>query len=154
MDIIHLTMEWLHLLAIIVWIGAMIMLLFVIIPSARDVLSEDSIFKDFIKSVGKRMTFLVNVSIIVLITTGIVISLSGERNSASWSFALVIKHAIVFAMVTIHLSRNKIIAPRLEQMAMKKPLSESFIKLQKLQMDLVWVNLTLGILVLLLSTVL
>lgn len=147
-------MEWLHLLATVVWIGAMIVLLFVIIPSAKEVLGTDSTFKKLIKSTGKRMTFLVNVSIVVLIITGIVLSISADENSTGWSITLMIKHAVVFAMVAIHFCRNKVIAPKLEQMAIKEPPSESLIKLQKFQMNLVWVVLTLGILVLLLSVAL
>jgi uncharacterized membrane protein len=142
---------WLHLLAAVVWIGAMIMLLLVIIPSAKEVLGTDSTFKRFIKSVGKKMTFLVNVSIAVLIITGIILSISADENSNGLSVILAIKLAFVFAMVGIHLCRNKVIAPRLEQMAVREPASESFIKLQKLQMNLVWANLNLGILVLFLS---
>jgi|Deesub1362B_J571_1020462.scaffolds.fasta_scaffold10240_2 uncharacterized membrane protein len=151
MNIIHLIVGWLHLLAAVVWIGAMIMLLLVIIPSAKEVLGTDSTFKRFIKSVGKKMTFLVNVSIAVLIITGIILSISADENSNGLSVILAIKLAFVFAMVGIHLCRNKVIAPRLEQMAVREPASESFIKLQKLQMNLVWANLNLGILVLFLS---
>ena len=149
-NVIYLTMEWLHLLATAVWIGAMVVLLLVIIPSGREVL-EGSEFKKLMKSAGKRMTFLVNISIIVLVVTGIGL---GIEKDTGWSSTLLVKHVMVFAMIAIHLGRNKIIGPKLEQMAAQKSSSKSFVQLQKLQMNLVWVNLALGILVLLLSAVL
>jgi uncharacterized membrane protein len=75
---LYVTMGWLHLLATAVWIGAMVVLLFVIIPSGREVLGANSEFKKFMKSIGKRITLLVNISIIVLVITGIGLS-TGEN---------------------------------------------------------------------------
>ena len=150
LSVTYLTTEWLHLLATAVWIGAMVVLLFVIIPSGREVL-EDSEFKKLMKSAGKRITSLVNISIIALVITGIVL---GIEKDTGWSSTLLAKHVMVFAMIAIHLSRNKIIGPKLEQMVAQKSSGKSFIRLQKLQMNLVWVNLALGILVLFLSAIL
>jgi len=61
---------------------------------------------------------------------------------------------MVFAMIAIHIGRNKVIAPKLEQMAAQRSPGNSFIRLQNLQMNLVWINLALGALVLLSSAVL
>lgn len=148
-NILTLVIGWLHLLATVVWIGAMFVLLFVILPAAKEALGSNSTFKKMIKSVGKRMTFWVNVSIIVLIITGIVFSAISERTSTGTS--LILKHVLVSAMIVIHLSRNKIIAPKLEKIALEDPSNQLLIKLKKLQIDLVWVNLFLGTVVLLLS---
>lgn len=153
MDITIVIMEWLHLLATIIWIGAMIMLLLVVIPCAKHVLGSSPTFKELMNSIGKRTTSLVNVSIFFLIITGIVLAIY-ERSSVSWSWVLLIKHVIVSVMVAIHLCRNKIIAPKLKRMRLKDSTSQSFVKLQKLQMILIWINLTLGILVLLVTAVL
>jgi hypothetical protein len=105
------------------------------------------------KSIGKRTTSLVNVSIVVLIITGIILAIFA-KSSAVGSQVLMIKHAVVFVMVGIHLSRNKVIAPKLRKMSLKDSTSHSFVRLQKLQRVLVWVNLALGISVLLTTSVL
>lgn len=153
MDIIIVIMNLLHLIATIVWIGAMAMLLFVIVPSAKHMLGPSPTFKELVKSIGKRTTSLVNVSIVVLIITGVILAIFA-KSSATWSQVLMIKHAVVLVMVAIHLSRNKVIAPKLKKMALKDSTSHSFVKLQKLQRILIWVNLALGIMVLLTTLVL
>jgi uncharacterized membrane protein len=118
MDIIIVIMYLLHLLATIAWIGAMVMLLFVIIPCAKHVLGPSATLKELMKSIGERTTSLVNVSILVLILTGIILAIFA-KSSATWSQVLMIKHAVVFVMVAIHLSRNKVIAPKLEKIALR-----------------------------------
>ncbi len=155
MNIIIALLELLHLLATVVWIGAMIVLLLVIIPSAKKtILPNETIFKDFIKLIGKKMTLLVNISILFFFITGIALGILKETKTSEWFTALIIKHIIVFLMVGIHICRLKVIAPYLERKAKEDPLSRKFLRLKKLQMNLVWVNLTLGILVLLFSVIL
>ena len=159
-EIIIILGKWFHLLGTVIWIGAMILLLFVIIPSAKEVFGSTLEFKKLLKSVGKRMTFLVNISIIIIIMSGILLAVSGrnsegkEEHSFGESLIYISKIVLASIMVIIHFSRNKIIAPILEKMAAKDPTSKSFIRLQKIQIDLVWVNLTLGLIVMFLSVML
>jgi len=148
-------LEWLHLLATVAWIGAMTLLLLVIIPSAKkSLLPNETTFKDLMKAIGKKMTLLVNVSILIFFITGIALGILKEAKTTEWSTVLIIKLIIVFLMVGIHISRLKVIAPYLERKAKEDPLSRIFMKLKKFQMNLVWVNLMLGIIVLLLSVIL
>ena len=159
-EIIIILGKWFHLLGTVIWIGAMILLLFVIIPSAKEVFGSTLEFKKLLKSVGKRMTFLVNISIIIIIMSGILLAVSGrnleikEEHSFRESLIYISKIVLASIMVIIHFSRNKIIAPILEKMASKDPTSKSLIRLQKIQIDLVWVNLTLGLIVMFLSVML
>ena len=159
-EIIIILGKWFHLLGTVIWIGAMILLLFVIIPSAKEVFGSTPEFKKLLKSVGKRMTSLVNIAIIIIIISGVLLAVSGRNSEIkeehSFKESLIFMGKIVLAsiMVIIHFSRNKIIAPILEKMAAKEPTSKSFIRLQKVQMDLVWVNLTLGLIVMFLSVML
>jgi len=159
-EIIIILGKWFHLLGTVIWIGAMILLLFVIIPSAKEVFGSTPEFKKLLKSVGKRMTFLVNISIIIIIMSGILLAVSGrnleikEEHSFRESLIYISKIVLASIMVIIHFSRNKIIAPILEKMASKDPTSKSLIRLQKIQIDLVWVNLTLGLIVMFLSVML
>jgi len=155
MNMIIALLEWLHLLATVAWIGAMTLLLLVIIPSAKkSLLPNETTFKDLMKAIGKKMTLLVNVSILIFFITGIALGILKEAKTTEWSTVLIIKLIIVFLMVGIHISRLKVIAPYLERKAKEDPLSRIFMKLKKFQMNLVWVNLMLGIIVLLLSVIL
>ncbi|TES94922.1 MAG: hypothetical protein E3J90_10850 [Promethearchaeota archaeon] len=155
MNIIIALLEWLHLLATVAWIGAMTLLLLVIIPSAKKtLLPNETTFKDLMKAIGKKMTLLVNVSILIFFITGITLGILKEAKTTEWSTILIIKLIIVFLMVGIHFSRFKVIAPYLERKAKEDPLSRIFMKLKKFQMNLVLVNLMLGIIVLLLSVIL
>ena len=159
-EIIIILSKWFHLLGTVIWIGAMIQLLFVIIPSARELFGSTPEFKKLLKSVGKRMAFLVNIAIIIIIISGILLAFSGRdseiKEEHSFRDSLIYMSKIVLAsmMVIIHFSRNKIIAPVLEKMAVKDSTSKSFIRLQKIQMGLVWVNLVLGLIVMFLSVML
>jgi uncharacterized membrane protein len=154
MNIIIAIIDWFHLLATVVWIGAMIILMLIIIPSARATLKDKNTFKEFMNLIGKKMTFLVNISIILLILTGIALGILLDVVTADWIVLLILKHIIVLAMVTIHICRIKIIAPRIGRRVKEDPSSREFLKLKTLQINLVWVNLTLGIIVLLFSVIL
>ena len=158
MDIIIAIINWLHLLATIIWIGAMIILLLIIIPSVKDSLQDKEISNKFMKSIGKKMTFLVNISIILLIITGIFlgifIPMVKEIKSTDWVILLIIKHAVVFIMVVIHICRLKVIAPLIQIKGKENPTSKSYLKLKSLQMNLVWVNLVLGMITLFISVIL
>ena len=146
--------DWLHLLATIIWIGAMIILLLIIIPSVKDSLQDEETSNKFMKSIGKKMTFLVNISIILLIITGIFLGILIEIESTDWVIFLIIKHITVFIMITIHICRIKIIAPLIQKKGNENHTSKSYLKLKSLQMNLVWVNLVLGMITLFISVIL
>ena len=155
MNIIIALLEYLHILATVAWIGAMTLLLLVIIPSAKKtLLPNETTFKDLMKAIGKKMTLLVNISILIFFITGFALGILKETKTTEWSTVLIIKLIIVFLMVGIHICRLKVIAPYLERKVKEDPLSRTFMKLKKFQMNLVWVNLMLGIIVLLLSVIL
>ncbi|MHA2337677.1 MAG: DUF2269 family protein [Candidatus Hodarchaeales archaeon] len=154
MIVIISILDWLHLLATVVWIGAMIILLFIIIPSAKVTLKDENTLKDFMRAIGKKITLFVNISILIFFITGIALAILIETKSTEWFLILIIKHITVFLMVGIHICRLKVIAPYLERKGKENPLNRTFLRLKRLQMNLVWVNLTLGIVVLLFSVIL
>ncbi len=154
MDIIIAIIDWLHILGTIIWVGAMILLLLIIIPSVKDSLQNDETSNKFMKSIGKKMTFLVNISIFLLIITGIFLGIFTEIKSKNWVIFLIIKHLTVFIMITIHICRIKIIAPLIQKKGNENPSSKSYLKLKSLQINLVWVNLVLGMITLFISVIL
>jgi len=143
--------EWVHMLASVVWIGAMVILLFAIMPGMREVLGTDPAMKMVMRSIGVRITRLVNWSIVALVATGIFLIALGSEMQEDRSLALAMKHIMVAIMIAVHLGRWKVVAPRLSIAESQDPASRLSEGLRKLNMDLVWSNLALGVVVMFLS---
>lgn len=153
-----------HLLATVVWIGGIAMVVLVILPGAKVALEPAPMVGRFMKEVTKRFTPLANASILVLIVTGVVITYY-EKNSIGffnpWNAAMLLKLSIVISMVVIHFYRGLVLTPRIDRLSgqlsnSKEPsyLSSRIARLQNLSLNLVKVNLLLGLTVLLLTGIL
>ena len=150
-EVLLATSYWIHLTASAVWIGGIIFVLFITIPAARQVLGGES--GKLMGDISKRFAPLVNYSMISLIVTGIVIAglnkqLSGYADFGNpWILIIVLKLVVVSGMIGVHFFRGLVLTPRIartESAAIKT-------SLQKLSLNLVKVNLALGVLVLLFS---
>jgi len=150
-EIILAVSYWLHLIATVIWIGGIAFILFIAIPSAKQVLDADA--GKLMGEISKRFTPMANYSIIFIVVTGAVLTgfnrqFSGIGNAGnSWSLTLIMKHVLVFVMVAVHFYRGLILAPKI---ARTEPASEKA-SLQKLSLNLVKVNFCLGLIVLLFS---
>ena len=139
---------WLHLIATVVWIGGITFLLFIVMPSAKQVLGVEA--GKLMGEVSKRFTPIANYSIVLLIATGAVLTAVNKQFSGignSWSLALIVKHVFVLGMVAVHFYRGLILAPKIT----KTGTASEKASLQKLSLNLVKVNFCLGLIVLLLS---
>ncbi len=142
---------WLHLIATIIWLGGIAFVLFVAIPSAKQVLGAEA--GKMTGEISKRFTPMANYSILLLIVTGIVLTAANNKFSGiinfanSWYLVLIAKHLFVFGMVAIHFYRGLALAPRIA----RTELASAKASLQKLSLNLVKVNFCLGLIVLLLS---
>ena len=147
------TFYWLHLIATVIWIGGIIFILFIVIPSSKQVLGAES--GKLMGEISKRFTPLVNYSIILLIITGLVLTgfnkqFSGIGNFRnSWTLVLALKHVLVLGMVVVHFYRGLVLSPKIVK---TESITEKT-SLQKLSLNLVKVNFYTGLLVLLLSGV-
>ena len=150
-EIILAVSYWLHLTATVVWIGGIAFILFIAIPSAKQVLGADA--GKLMGEISKRFTPIANYSIIFIVVTGAILTgfnrqFSGIGNFGnSWSLTLIMKHVLVFVMVAVHFYRGLILAPKI---ARTETVSKKT-SLQKLSLNLVKVNFCLGVIVLLLS---
>ena len=155
---------FLHLTATVMWIGGMAMVLLVILPAAKMTLGSASIVGQLMKAIAKRFASMANVSIFLLIVTGIVIAhYEGKRTGFldfgdPSSFIMILKHVLVALMILIHYYRIMILNPKAEKISSKTHeshadpiLSSKATRLRKLSLDLVKVNLILGTTVLLLT---
>ena len=151
-EIILAVSYWLHLTATVVWIGGIAFILFIAIPSAKQVLGAAA--GKLLGEISKRFTPIANYSIIFIVVTGAALTgfnkqFSGIGNFGnSWSLTLIMKHVLVFVMVAVHFYRGLILAPKI---AKTDAVSEKT-SLQKLSLNLVKVNFCLGVIVLLLSS--
>ncbi|MEC4684669.1 MAG: DUF4149 domain-containing protein [Nitrospirota bacterium] len=142
---------WLHLLATVIWIGGITFILFIAIPSSKQVLGAES--GKLMGEISKRFTPLANYSIILLIVTGIVLTIFNKKFSGieifgnNWTLVLTLKHIAVSVMVAVHFYRGLVLTPRIGRTGSTNKKAS----LQKLSLNLVKVNFVLGILVLLLS---
>jgi uncharacterized membrane protein len=142
---------WLHSIATVVWIGGITFILFIVLPSAKQVLGVES--GKLMGDISKRFAPIANYSIILLIITGVVLTAVNKQFSEignfgnGWSLGLIMKHVLVLGMVTVHFYRGLVLAPRIA----RTELASEKASLQKLSLNLVKVNFCLGLIVLLFS---
>lgn len=148
----------LHVLGTVVWIGGILMTLLVILPGAKAALESAPMVGKMMKEVAKRFTPLANISILILIATGIIIFYY-DKNYTSfldtknrWNALIAIKHFLVAIMIIIHFYRGLILTKKIEK-SFSKSNEMQIAKLKKLSLDLVKANFVLGIIVLLSTAV-
>lgn len=148
-----------HLLATVIWIGGIFMVLWVILPSARNSL-EASAIGGLMKEITRKFTPLANLSILVMVVTGVILAVYAEKFagffnvSNIWNGILFFKHVIVALMILIHFYRGLVLAPRIGKLSAQSAGSTEISRLQKLSLNLVKTNMVLGIIVLLFTAVL
>jgi uncharacterized membrane protein len=141
---------WLHLLATVIWIGGIASVLFVVLPSAKAALGQET--ARLMGAVSKRFTPMANASIVLLVVTGTVLIYSGSQASGTangniWSFPFVLKLLLALIMILVHFYRNLILAPRIAGTSSEAQKGS----LQRLSLNLVKANFFIGLAVLFLS---
>ncbi len=150
--------HFIHVMGTVVWIGGILMTLFVILPSSKTALESPLIVGKLMKEIAKRFTPLANISIILIIVTGIIIFYY-DKNYTSfldlenrWNIVIALKHVFVATMIIIHFYRGLILNPKIERFS-SQPNEKQTSRLKKISLDLVKINFVLGIIVLLLTAV-
>jgi len=141
MEIINIIMLWLHYLATVMWIGGMAFNILVLRPSMTAIDQNQRAVLG--SKVLKRFIIFAWLSILVLILTGISIS-RADTLATTYGFVLLSKHAVTLIMVLIVVWISFVNSSKLAPYA---PKPETILMLVK-------TNLSLGILVLLLTAVL
>ena len=150
-ELILIACYWTHLIATALWIGGIIFILFFAMPSSRQVLGAGS--GKLMAEISKRFTPAANLSIIVLLITGPILAVLSTQYSGTailvynWSSALMAKTIMVSGMVAVHFYRGLVLGPKI----MRTTGETEKKSLQKLSVNMVRVNLILGLLVLLIS---
>jgi uncharacterized membrane protein len=137
----------LHDLFTAIWIGGLIFMGVILIPSILKLKGKTPEGQKIIDMIGKRLRYFVYVSIIGLIVTGILLSKQASLYSSPFSFAnkysifVTVKHILIIPMVIIALVKSLFLDRK------KEPEPTT----RKIRMVLIYVNLLLGIVVLILS---
>ena len=147
-----------HLIATIVWIGGLVILTIMVLPEARRVLGKNPEFYTLMSRLRRRFTPLTNLSLVVLVVTGL-IQMAGDVNydgmlqfTNEWSRVILLKHVAVGGMVICGLLLQFGVVPALERASLLaergKGTPEEWERLHRREVRLTWVNLVLGISVL------
>lgn len=140
----------LHNLFTVVWIGGIVTLGFVTMPAAKKFFEDSQQRQKFMNTVEKRMQPLVQTSIVVLLVTGVLLARNSENFLGLFSFGnvysglLAAKHIIFLLMILILVFRGKGINKL-------KKLQDS--AKEKIKVKLFVANLSLGIVVVVLSSI-
>lgn len=137
-----------HDLCTAIWIGGLVALGVSVLPSARAILGQSPETKRLMNRIQKRQRVLIYISMVGLLITGV---LKARRNpmftglfsfSTTYDTALTLKHILILVMLVIALYRS---------LALGRQTAESSPAKEKLGAILLYLNLALGIVVLLLS---
>jgi uncharacterized membrane protein len=115
---------FLHLIATVVWIGALVTMALVVWPGLRRALSDEAALARAIEAIDARLKPLANLSLIVLILTGFVQLNSNENYvgllnfSNTWAQAIALKHLSIIGMVGVGAALNFGVQPALRRQAL------------------------------------
>lgn len=141
----------LHNIATIVWLGGLFALAFLILPLA-DRIGDPLARQDFLKQLQQRLFQWVLPAIIILMITGMLMTRASGQVARLFDFTnrygilLSIKHILYFLMVLIAIGRQRMLRKLWQKPPEKSP--------DSLRPIPVYVNLILGIGVLILSGIL
>jgi len=98
----------------VVWVGGIAVTLFVILPGTKTALESAPIVNSVMKEIAKLFTPMANISIPILIGTGIIIFYYDKNFTTYldlknlWNVMIALKHLLVAIMIIIHFYRGLI----------------------------------------------
>ncbi|SRR5581483_842222 len=156
---------FLHLVATVVWVGGLLLLTLVVWPEARALLArqdQSGLLLDFLDRLRKRFYPLANLSLVVLIVTGL---FQMDQNphydgllqlTNDWTRAILLKHVAVLGMLVIGVAMQWGVMPALERaMLLVRSGRESpdLDRLRRRERQLTALNCVLGIVVLIFTAI-
>lgn len=129
------------------WIGGLILMVIIILPTLKRFFNSMEEREKFLKMLQKRLNILVYISIIGLTVTGILLSKQAPNYQTAFSFAntysilVSVKHILIILMVLITLTKSLI----LDRLKTQNP------TIMRIRLIFIIINLVLGIAVLFLS---
>jgi uncharacterized membrane protein len=147
-----------HLLATVVWVGGLASLLVLVLPAARRTLAENREASAFYSRLRRAFFPLVNLSLVVLLFTGIAQMAADEHYTGmlqftnDWSVAMLLKHIAFAGMTVCGVLMQFVLAPALERAVLLADRGKGdpalAARLRARENRLAWATLLLGVLVL------
>lgn len=146
---------WLHMLATVTWIGSLAAINILVLPASHRTLKlVDQL--SFISALQKRLEPLAWFCMGLLLVTGLFqLSTSPHYDgflsiSTQWSLAILVKHGLAVVMVVVSAIQTWEVLPAIHRTLMKKEKAEEgeLAKLQKKELLILRINLTLSALIL------
>lgn len=147
-----------HLVATVVWIGGLLLTAVLVWPEMRRVLSESPALYQLLTRLRKRITPWFNLSLAVLIITGLTqMALNPNydglmRFDNEWSRVILYKHIALVGMVICGVILQYRVVPALERLTLAlehgKGNPAEWERLRRQEVRLTWFNVVLGIMIL------
>jgi uncharacterized membrane protein len=147
-----------HLTATVIWVGGLLLTVLLVWPEVRRTLADHAALYLMMNRLRKRFTPLGNLSLTVLIVTGLIqMSLDSNYNgfmdfSNAWSRVILLKHIALSGMIVCGALLQFTVTPALERTSMLlergKGEAAEWQRLQRREAQLTWVNVILAIAVL------
>ncbi len=154
---------FLHLIATVAWIGGLVTLALVVQPILNRVVTDAKEYARLVEAVQKRFQPIANLSLAVLILTGMVQTFSSPfykgflRFDNTWSLAILFKHIAILGMIIIAGVITFSVQPAIQRNALliaNGIVDETaIVKLRTQQTRLMRIDLVLSILVLIFTAI-
>jgi uncharacterized membrane protein len=151
---------WLHMLAVVTWIGSLVSISVLILPAATRTLKPvDQLV--FIDAIQRRLEPVAWFSISLLVVTGLFqMSVNVHYNgflatSDQWSLAILAKHALVVILIVVSAMHTWDVLPTIRRELMKKDRADQgkLASLHQRETILLRTSLVLAVLILLATAV-
>ena len=148
---------WLHLLAVVTWVGSLAGISFLILPAMQRTLEPDTQLV-FIEALQKRLEPIAWFSMSLLLVTGLFqMSVNPHYDgflstSTQWSLAILIKHLLGIIMVVVSAIQTWEVIPAIRRAIIKSKKSkntEELDVLRRREVFLLRINFGLAVLILL-----
>src|SRR5260221_6025076 len=160
---------FLHLLATVIWLGGLALLTLLIWPEARTLIAKQEqggAVLDLLDRLRKRFYPLANLSLVVLIVTGLFQMEESPHYDGllqltnDWTRAILLKHVAVLGMLVVGMAMQWGVLPALERATLlarrgkdQVKSSQDMARLQRRERQLLILNLVLGVVVLLFTAI-
>jgi len=150
-----------HLTATAVWIGGLLITMLLVWPAARHTLEEAQPLYSLLRSLRKRFYPISNLSLFVLIATGL-FQMTADPNyegfmrfDNTWSVVMLVKHVVIVFMALAGLALQYGTAPALERTSLllergkdDSSIAQQWTSLRRREVILTWATGLLGLSVL------
>jgi uncharacterized membrane protein len=146
---------FLHLIATVIWIGGLVVTVIMVYPAVSRALKDNPALYAFLSGLRKRFAPLSNLSLVVLVATGLSQMTADKYYDGfltfdnEWTRVMLAKHITIIGMVISGGALQWFVVPALERVSLLlehgKGDPAEFEKLRRREVRLTWLSVLLGI---------